>query len=167
MILSCFSNNYVHPSHCDFCCKNCSNINRVWEMIKCGIMNYENFALFLATHSGGDDKQWINLAWPNADMMGIYIQPSLFLDLLLISVLGNSINCKTLMFLMKSFDEFVLNKQQRHRLGFWMLRTSLGNNLNWNWVTVQWLIIRSLALYLLQANCTHKTCNDHSPLASL
>ena len=29
-----------------------------------GIMNYENFALFLKTHAGGDDKLSINLAWP-------------------------------------------------------------------------------------------------------
>ena len=27
-------------------------------------MNYENFALFLKTHAGRDDKLWINLAWP-------------------------------------------------------------------------------------------------------
>jgi len=27
-------------------------------------MNYENFALFLKTHVGGDDNLLINLAWP-------------------------------------------------------------------------------------------------------
>ena len=38
------------PPHRNFCCKNCSNINWVWEMIiKWGIMNYENFTLFLKT----------------------------------------------------------------------------------------------------------------------
>ena len=28
-------------------------------------MNYENFVFILKTHVGGDDKLWINLAWPN------------------------------------------------------------------------------------------------------
>ena len=43
-------------------------IKWVWEgkqmIIKWEIMNYENIALFLITHVGGDDKLWINLAWP-------------------------------------------------------------------------------------------------------
>ena len=32
------------------------------------IMNYENIALFPKSHAGGDDKLWINLAWPNIDL---------------------------------------------------------------------------------------------------
>ena len=64
MILSDIpSHSICHPHH-DFCCKNCSNMTEIIKY-KLGIMNYENFSLFLKTHAGGDDKLWINLLnWP-------------------------------------------------------------------------------------------------------
>ena len=36
-------------------------------------MKYENDALFLKSHAGGDDKLWINLAWPNMQSMSYII----------------------------------------------------------------------------------------------
>ena len=41
-------------------------------------MNYEIITLFLKTHAGGDDKLWINLAWPNkvvvTELNGFYFR---------------------------------------------------------------------------------------------
>jgi len=40
----------VSPHAIIFAVKTAQNINWAWEI------NYENFALFLKTHAGGDDK---------------------------------------------------------------------------------------------------------------
>ena len=42
-------------------------------IFKLGIINYENFTQFLKTHVGGDDKLWINLAWPYSSTSIYYI----------------------------------------------------------------------------------------------
>jgi len=58
------------------CKKIWSGINRAWRgeevIIIWGVMNYENTALFLKSHAEGDNKVWINFAWPNEPYGVVY-----------------------------------------------------------------------------------------------